>query len=74
MQDVHITGIQLFAGKQELISSGTLVLTYGTHYGLIGRNGVGKSTLLRAIGAKRATLWRVRESSPLATNRGNRLR
>ena len=53
-QDVHITGIQLFAGKQELISNGTLVLTYGTHYGLIGRNGVGKSSLLRAIGETKA--------------------
>ena len=53
-QDVHITGIQLFAGKQELISTGTLVLTYGTHYGLIGRNGVGKSSLLRAIGETKA--------------------
>eukprot|EP00958_Prasinococcus_capsulatus_P002168 scaffold200_cov401-Prasinococcus_capsulatus_cf.AAC.4 len=47
--DIKVTGITLYAGKQELISSGTLALTYGVKYGLVGRNGVGKSTLLRAI-------------------------
>lgn len=47
--DVCVTGIQLFAGKTELIANGTLQLVYGTKYGLVGRNGVGKSTLLRAL-------------------------
>jgi len=47
--DILIGGIQLYAGKSELISNGVLQLVYGTHYGLIGRNGVGKSTLLRAL-------------------------
>eukprot|EP00793_Prasinoderma_coloniale_P003118 PRCOL_00006585-RA len=47
--DIHIENITLAAGNAELISNGVLRLVYGVHYGLVGRNGVGKSTLLRAI-------------------------
>ncbi|KAJ1632418.1 P-loop containing nucleoside triphosphate hydrolase protein [Pavlovales sp. CCMP2436] len=47
--DVLIGGIQLYAGKTELIANGVLQLVYGTKYALIGRNGVGKSSLLRAL-------------------------
>lgn len=101
--DIHISGIVLHAGKEELISNGTLAvrsqshlqsslvslsallfsphlsslvlpwyiifrllifqsysitaqLTYGTKYGLVGRNGVGKSTLLKAIASKTVKL------------------
>lgn len=39
----------LYGGKDELISNGTLALNFGCKYGLVGRNGTGKSTLLRAI-------------------------
>ncbi|KAJ5642388.1 hypothetical protein N7490_006388 [Penicillium lividum] len=41
----------LAAGK-ELISDGHLRLKGGVHYGLLGRNGTGKSTLLRAMAEK----------------------
>ncbi|KAK3260201.1 hypothetical protein CYMTET_30826, partial [Cymbomonas tetramitiformis] len=47
--DIQVENITLYGGKQELISCGILKLVYGVHYGLVGRNGVGKSTLLRAI-------------------------
>ena len=47
--DIHINGIQLYGGRDELIQDGTLKLVFGTKYGLVGRNGCGKSTLLRAI-------------------------
>lgn len=50
--DMEIEGVTLYAGSQELISSATLKLSHGTKYGLIGRNGVGKSTMLRAINAR----------------------
>ncbi|KAJ5725113.1 uncharacterized protein N7483_006470 [Penicillium malachiteum] len=40
------------ASGRELISDGHLRLKGGTHYGLIGRNGTGKSTLLRAMAEK----------------------
>lgn len=39
----------LSGGKQELLSDATLKLVHGTKYGLVGRNGTGKSTLLHAI-------------------------
>lgn len=47
--DIHISGIQLYGGRDELIQEGVLKLVFGTKYGLVGRNGCGKSTLLRAI-------------------------
>ncbi|KAJ1975518.1 ATP-binding cassette, regulator of translational elongation [Dimargaris verticillata] len=37
-----------FAGKR-ILTDTTLTLAFGRRYGLIGRNGIGKSTLLRAI-------------------------
>ncbi len=36
-------------GTQELLSSASIRLVYGRRYGLIGRNGIGKSTLLTHI-------------------------
>ena len=51
-----VGNIHLYGGTQELISGGTLALTYGTHYGLVGRNGVGKTSLLRAIATKAIVL------------------
>lgn len=39
-------------GGQDLIENASLTLAYGRRYGLIGRNGTGKSTFLRAFAAK----------------------
>jgi ABC-type molybdenum transport system ATPase subunit/photorepair protein PhrA len=50
--NIIVDNIQLFGGKTELVQFGTLHLTYGMHYGLVGRNGVGKSCMLRAIAEK----------------------
>ena len=36
-------------GGEALIEDGSLLLAHGRRYGLVGRNGTGKSTLLRAI-------------------------
>jgi len=47
--DIEVGDIQIFAGKQELFYSAVLRLASGHKYGMVGRNGVGKSTLLRAI-------------------------
>ncbi len=38
-------------GGKELISDATVTLAYGRRYGLIGHNGAGKSTFLRALAA-----------------------
>ena len=48
-KDIHLRSIDLgFAGHQ-LIKDANLVIAFGRRYGLVGRNGTGKSTLLRAI-------------------------
>ncbi|CAE8740717.1 unnamed protein product, partial [Polarella glacialis] len=47
--DVEVNDIVVFAGKSELLYNANLRLSKGHKYGLIGRNGVGKSTLLRAM-------------------------
>jgi ATP-binding cassette subfamily F protein 2 len=50
--NIKVENFSLAAGARELIGAGLLSLTYGVKYGLVGRNGVGKSTLLRAIANK----------------------
>lgn len=51
--DISVEGITLaFCGK-ELLTRTSLKLVHGHRYGLIGENGVGKSTLLRRL-AKRS--------------------
>ena len=47
--DIQITNVQLYGGRQELLTDAVLKLVHGTKYGLVGRNGTGKSTLLHAI-------------------------
>lgn len=49
--DIRVNGIMLYGGKQPLLSDAVLAVNYGFKYGLVGRNGVGKTTLLRAISA-----------------------
>ncbi|RPD59402.1 P-loop containing nucleoside triphosphate hydrolase protein [Lentinus tigrinus ALCF2SS1-7] len=48
-KDVHLTNIDVNFGSNRILSGASLTLAYGRRYGLIGRNGVGKSTLLRHI-------------------------
>mmetsp|Transcript_6433 Transcript_6433/g.19484 ORF Transcript_6433/g.19484 Transcript_6433/m.19484 type:complete len:730 (+) Transcript_6433:33-2222(+) len=48
-KDVRIEGIDLAFGGISLLESATLQLSYGRKYGVVGRNGVGKSTLMKAL-------------------------
>ncbi|KIM51677.1 hypothetical protein SCLCIDRAFT_1166571 [Scleroderma citrinum Foug A] len=48
-KDIHLVNIDVNFGSNRILSGATLTLAYGRRYGLIGRNGVGKSTLLRHI-------------------------
>lgn len=49
-KDVKIENFDLYVGAgQRVLSNTTLTLSYGHRYGLIGQNGIGKSTLLRAL-------------------------
>ncbi|KAI0932908.1 hypothetical protein AcW2_001395 [Taiwanofungus camphoratus] len=48
-KDIHLPSIDVNFGSNRILSGASLTLAYGRRYGLIGRNGVGKSTLLRHI-------------------------
>ncbi|KAL0576029.1 hypothetical protein V5O48_005936 [Marasmius crinis-equi] len=48
--DLHTVNISI--GKRDILTDSHVKLSPGVHYVLVGRNGVGKSTLLRAVGEK----------------------
>lgn len=49
-KDIHIDNFDLYVGDgQRILSDTSLSLSYGHRYGLVGQNGIGKSTLLRAL-------------------------
>ncbi|SNX85499.1 related to positive effector protein GCN20 [Melanopsichium pennsylvanicum] len=50
--EIDLKYVTLTLVSRDLLSDAHLRLKAGTHYGLIGRNGTGKSTLLTAIGEK----------------------
>ena len=49
VKDIWLPGVTLIAGSKELLIDATVKLTRGRKYGLIGRNGTGKTTLINAI-------------------------
>ncbi|ETV93465.1 ATP-binding cassette sub-family F member 3 [Aphanomyces invadans] len=48
--NIHLWQVGLSIGNRELLVDAELKLEAGAHYGLVGRNGTGKSTLLQALG------------------------
>ncbi|EAU92935.2 ATP-dependent transporter [Coprinopsis cinerea okayama7 len=48
-KDIHLPSIDVSFGSNRILSGASLTLAHGRRYGLIGRNGIGKSTLLRHI-------------------------
>jgi ATP-binding cassette subfamily F protein 3 len=49
--DVHLRRVCVAAGGAELISDADVTLVFGRRYGLVGRNGAGKTTFLAALAA-----------------------
>lgn len=49
VKDVKIENFDISFGGKVILSNATLTLVFGRRYGLVGRNGIGKSTLLRTI-------------------------
>ncbi|NP_001353370.1 ABC transporter F family member 4 [Solanum lycopersicum] len=47
VKDIRMENFNISVGGRELIVDGSVTLSFGRHYGLIGRNGTGKTTLLR---------------------------
>ncbi|KAF3019683.1 hypothetical protein E8E14_005435 [Neopestalotiopsis sp. 37M] len=48
-KDIKIDSIDVSISGQRILTDTTFTLAYGHRYGLVGNNGVGKSTLLRAL-------------------------
>ncbi|RHZ54525.1 hypothetical protein Glove_426g70 [Diversispora epigaea] len=49
VKDVKIENFDISFGGKKILTNATLTLVYGRRYGLVGRNGIGKSTLLRTM-------------------------
>ncbi|GFY13188.1 ATP-binding cassette sub-family F member 3 [Trichonephila clavipes] len=47
--DIKIENFDISFGDKTLLTGADLTLVYGRRYGMVGRNGIGKSTLLRMI-------------------------
>lgn len=47
--DVHLESVDVSIGTKQLLSCADVSLVYGRRYGLVGRNGAGKSTFLKMI-------------------------
>lgn len=48
-KDIKVDNIDISIGGKRILSDTSLTLAYGRRYGLVGQNGIGKSTLLRAL-------------------------
>ena len=52
-KEVDIKDVTLSIGERELLSSAHLRIQEGVHYVFVGRNGTGKSTLLKALAERK---------------------
>lgn len=52
VRDIKLENFDISFGDRVLLSGADLTLVYGRRYGLCGRNGYGKSTLLRMISSR----------------------
>ncbi|VDM54092.1 unnamed protein product [Angiostrongylus costaricensis] len=52
VKDVKLESIDISIGTKQLLSSADLTMAYGRRYGLVGRNGIGKTTLLKMISSE----------------------
>lgn len=48
-KDIKVEGVDVSIGAKRILSDTTLTMAFGRRYGLVGQNGIGKSTLLRAL-------------------------
>ena len=48
-KDIKVDGIDVSIGGKRILTDTSLTLAFSRRYGLVGQNGIGKSTLLRAL-------------------------
>jgi ATP-binding cassette subfamily F protein 3 len=51
-KDIKLENFDIHFAGNKILTNANLTLAYGRRYGLVGKNGIGKSTLLRAIAHK----------------------
>lgn len=51
-RDLHVESFDISLGGRRILTGASLMIAQGRRYGLIGRNGIGKSTLLRHIAGR----------------------
>lgn len=55
-KDIKLDGIDITVGGNRILTEAALTLAYGRRYGLVGQNGIGKSTLLRALSRREVAI------------------
>lgn len=47
--DIRVENFDVCFGEKVLLQNASLLMSFGRRYGMVGRNGLGKTTLLRAM-------------------------
>lgn len=55
-KDIKVEGIDVSISGKRILTDTSLTLAYGRRYGLVGQNGIGKSTLLRALSRREVAI------------------
>ena len=55
-KDIKIDGIDVSISGKRILTDTSLTLSYSRRYGLVGQNGIGKSTLLRALSRREVAI------------------
>ncbi|KAL9053505.1 MAG: hypothetical protein Q9162_004743 [Coniocarpon cinnabarinum] len=55
-KDIKVDNIDVSISGKRILSDTSLTLSYGRRYGLVGQNGIGKSTLLRALSRREVAI------------------
>lgn len=55
-KDIKVDSIDISIGGHRILTDASLTLAHGHRYGLVGQNGIGKSTLLRALSRREVAI------------------
>ncbi|KAL9106370.1 MAG: hypothetical protein Q9227_008571 [Pyrenula ochraceoflavens] len=55
-KDIKVDGIDVSIAGKRILTDASLTLAYGRRYGLVGQNGIGKSTLLRSLSRREVAI------------------
>ncbi|KAK1029594.1 ATP-binding cassette, regulator of translational elongation, partial [Friedmanniomyces endolithicus] len=55
-KDIKVDGIDITIGGKRILTDTNLTLAFGRRYGLVGQNGIDKSTLLRALSKREVAI------------------